>query len=315
MSHRGGAHNGRSEATDYYQSRQPVSSGQMKIDSGHLLLQHGDTRLTLDAAHGGAIREFGWRDRPIFRPTPRSAGADPFELGCFPMVPYANRIAHSRFSFGARTVQLKQNRRNEPHPLHGQGWLSPWAVIDATASSATLMFEGGGDEWPWRYRARQHLQLNQDALAVSLSIENLAQSAMPVMLGLHPYFCDPALAQLQAAVPRVWLTDSASLPVEEVATPIDWSFDSARSIAAVPLDHCFVDWDGRASLRWPDRRLGIRAMNCRYLHVYAPAGRDFFCVEPQSAPAGALNRGADEATVLGPNGRFEMRVHFEVGVA
>jgi aldose 1-epimerase len=308
-------HNGHSEATDYYRSRQPVSSGQMKIDSGHLLLQHGDTRLTLDAAHGGAIREFSWRDRPIFRPTARGAGADPFELACFPMVPYANRIAHSRFSFGVRTVQLKQNRRNEPHPLHGQGWLAPWAVIDATASSATLMFEGGGDEWPWGYRARQHLQLNQDALAVSLSIENLAQSAMPVMLGLHPYFCDPALAQLQAAVPRVWLTDSACLPVEEVATPIGWSFDRARSIGAVPLDHCFADWDGRASLLWPDRTLAIRATNCRYLHVYAPPGRDFFCVEPQSAPAGALNRGADETTVVAPNGRFEMRVHFEVGVA
>jgi aldose 1-epimerase len=287
----------------------------MKIDSGHLLLEHGDTRLTLDAAHGGAIREFGWRDRPIFRPTPQSAGADPFELGCFPMVPYANRIAHGRFRFDARAVQLRQNRRHEPHPLHGYGWLAPWTVVDATASSATLVFEGGGDEWPWRYRAGQHLQLSQDALAVNLSIENLSPSAMPVILGLHPYFCDPGLARLQAAVPRVWLTDSASLPVEEVATPIDWSFGRARSIAAVPLDQCFVDWDGRALLLWPDCRLGIRATNCRYLHVYAPPGRDFFCVEPQSAAAGALNRGAGEATVLAPGGRFEIRVHFEVGVA
>jgi aldose 1-epimerase len=287
----------------------------MKSDSAYLVLEHGDTRLILDAAHGGAIREFGWRGQPILRPTPRSAGAEPFELGCFPMVPYANRIAHGRFSFGAREVQLKRNRRDEPHPLHGQGWLSRGEVVDATASSATLMFEGGADEWPWRYRAEQHFQLHRSALAVSLSIENLAQSAMPVMLGLHPYFCDAALAQLQAGVPRVWLTDGASLPVEEVATPFDWSFDRPRSIAGVPLDHCFVDWDARALLLWPDRRLVIRATNCRYLHVYAPSGRDFFCVEPQSAAAGALNRGADEATVVAPGGRFEMSVHFDVGAA
>jgi aldose 1-epimerase len=287
----------------------------MNIDGGYLVLQHGDTRLSLDAARGGAIREFSWRDRAIFRPTPGSAGADPFDLGCFPMVPYANRIAHGQFSFGARAVQLKQNCPNEPHPLHGEGWRAPWAVVHASESSATLMFEGGGDEWPWRYRAEQQFQLRDSALAVRLSIENLAQSAMPVMLGLHPYFGDAALARLQARLPRVWLTDSACLPVEEVATPIDWSFDRARSIAAVPLDHCFVDWNASAHLLWPDRRVGIRATNCRCLHVYAPAGRDFFCVEPQSAPAGALNRGADEARVVAPGERFEMQVSFEVGAA
>jgi galactose mutarotase-like enzyme len=49
--------------------------------------------------------------------------------------------------------------------------------------------------------------------------------------------------------------------------------------------------------------------------VYAPAGRDFFCVEPQSAPAGALNRGADEATVVAPGERFEVQVSFDVGAA
>ena len=56
------------------------------------------------------------------------------------------------------------------------------------------MFEGGADEWPWRYRAEQQFQLNPSALTVSLSIENLAQSPMPAMLGLHPYFGEPGRA-------------------------------------------------------------------------------------------------------------------------
>jgi len=287
----------------------------MKIDSGHLVLQREDTQLTLDAARGGAILEFSWRDRPIFRTTPRGAGADPVALACFPMIPYANRIARGRFNFGAHAVHLKRNSEHDPHPLHGQGWRLPWAVIAATASSASLMFEGGADEWPWRYRAEQHLQLTQCALSVRLSIENLAQSAMPVMLGLHPYFCDPELAQLQASTPRVWLADNASLPIAEVATPLDWSFDRARSITAVPLDHCFADWNGGAVIRWPDRRVDIRATNCRYLHVYAPSGRDFFCVEPMSAAVGALNRDGDEATVVQPGARFAIQVSFEVGAA
>jgi aldose 1-epimerase len=288
----------------------------MKIDSGLLLLRHEDMRLTLDAARGGSILEFSWRDRAIFRPTPRSTeGTDPFALACFPMVPYANRIAHGRFNFGARAVHLKRNWAADPHPLHGQGWRSPWQVSAATASSVLLMFEGGADEWPWHYLAEQQLRLSQGALSIRLSIENLAQSPMPVMLGLHPYFCDSDQAQLQASTPRVWLADNASLPIEEVATPLDWSFERARSIAAVPLDHCFTHWNGSAVIRWPDRRVDIQATNCRYLHVYAPSGRDFFCVEPLSAAAGALNRHRSETTVVQPGARFEIEVRFAIGPA
>lgn len=285
----------------------------MNIGNGQLALEDADTKLILDAAHGGAIREFNWRDRPIFRPTPRSAGTDPLDLACFPMVPYANRIAHGRFSFGARAVRLQRNWDGDPHPLHGQGWRSPWVVVTATTSSASLMFEGGADEWPWRYRAEQHLQLSPGALSVRLSIENLAPSAMPVMLGLHPYFCDPNRAQLQASAPRVWLADRAALPIDEVVTPLEWSFEQARSIAAVPLDHCFAHWSGSAVIRWPDHWVGIQATNCHHLHVFAPAGRDFFCVEPQSAADGALNRDLDEAPAVQPGARFEILVSFTFG--
>ena len=290
-------------------------SAPVRADSAHLVLRHDDMQLILDAARGAAILEFSWRDRPIFRPTPSSLGTDPFAVACFPMVPYANRIARGRFNFGGRAVHLKRNSEADRHPLHGQGWRSPWEVFASTASSASLIFEGGADEWPWHYLAEQHLQLSHNALTTRLSIENLAQSPMPVMLGLHPYFCDPDQAQLQAETPRVWLTDNASLPTEEVATPLDWSLDRARSITAVPLDHCFTHWNGTAVIRWPDRKVHIRATNCRYLHVYAPAGRDFFCVEPLSAATGALNRNRGEATVVQPGDRFEMQVSFAVGGA
>jgi aldose 1-epimerase len=285
----------------------------MKVDGAPLVLRNEETQLTLDAARGGAIREFRWRDRAIFRPTPQTAGTDPLAMACFPMVPYANRIAHGRFNFGTRAVHLKRNWAADPHPLHGQGWRSPWQVSTATASSALLMFEGGADEWPWHYLAEQHLQLRPRALSIRLSIENLAQSPMPVMLGLHPYFCDPDQAQLQARTPSVWLTDNASLPTAEVATPLDWSFDRARLISGVPLDHCFTHWNGIAVIRWPDLRVDIRATNCRYLHVYAPSGGNFFCVEPLSAAVGAHNR--NEAAVVQPGERIEIQVNFAVEAA
>jgi aldose 1-epimerase len=287
----------------------------MKIDEGLLVLQYQQTRLTLDPSRGGAIRELSWRGQDVLRPTPADAGEDPFDTACFPMVPYVNRIAHGRFSFGGREVRLERNWTGDPHPLHGQGWRRAWDVIGESASEATLRFEGGANEWPWRYGCEQHFQVRGDGVSVELSIENLGFTPMPAMLGLHPYFPEAPRARLQARLPRVWSTDSGALPTEEARTPDDWSFEKGRAVDTVPLDHGFAGWDGVASLCWPDRTVTVRAPDCRFLHVYTPKGRDFFCIEPQSAPPGALTRNAAEATVVTPGERFAIRVDFSTGAS
>ena len=286
---------------------------QSYIDSGHLVLQHEGARLVLDPEHGGAIREYSWMGHEVLRASAQHSGDDPFELASFPLVPYANRIAHGRFAVNGHEVRLRPNRATEMHPLHGQGWRRRWQVVDATASDATLQFEGGGDEWPWRYCAEQHFRLSRERLTIRLSIENLSDSLMPAVLGLHPYFPDAAHARMRVRTARVWTTDAASLPLEEVPTPSSWSFDSERNVAAQPLDNCFGGWDGSAVLRWPGFSVTLRATNCRYLHVYVPAGSDFFCLEPQTAASGALGR-QGEAMLVQPGERFAMRMSLDPGV-
>ncbi len=255
-----------------------------------MVLRNGDTLVTVDAAHGGAIREFSWRGRAVLRPAAAPADTDPFSLACFPLVPYANRIAQGRFTFDGRDVHLRPNWDRDPHPLHGQGWRAAWSVEQASAARAVLVFSGGGDEWPWRYRAVQDLTVLADGLEVTLSVENQSPSSMPAMLGLHPYFPQAALATIEARTGTVWQSDAQALPVHEVRTPPEWSFDAPRRAAQVRLDHCFDHWDGTATVRWPDRVVKMSASGARALHVYTPAGKDFFCLEPQTAAAGALNR-------------------------
>jgi aldose 1-epimerase len=279
---------------------------------GFLELRQADTTLVLDPARGGAVREFAVRGRPVLRPTLPSAGADPLELACFPMVPYCNRIAQGRFHYAGHRVRLAPNLAGESHPLHGQGWRRAWTVIDSSDASATLRFEGGGDEWPWRYRAEQRFEIDAGGLSIELSAQNLSSEAMPLMLGLHPYFNDARHARLQAQLPRVWRTDAAALPVEDAATPTAWRYDTPRAVGALPLDHCFAGWDGEAVISWPDCTVKLHAERCDHLHVYAPAGRDFFCIEPQTAAAGALVRGGDEISAVPPGERAALRLRFDV---
>lgn len=285
----------------------------MKADEGLVVLQSQEMRLTVDPRRGGAVRELNWRGHNILRPTAAAAADDPFATACFPMVPYANRVASGCFIFDGRAVRLARNWSQDPHPLHGQGWRAPWTVTAASKSYAILRFEGGADEWPWRYCCEQRLQLLQDTLSVELSVRNLSDTRMPVMLGLHPYFPDAQHAQLRVQLPKVWLTDSEALPTREVQTPPGWDFEPARAVSAVALDHGFTAWNGIAFLRWPQYTVTVRAPDCKFLHIYTPAGRDFFCIEPQTAPPGALSRDPVEASVLAAGGRLAMRVHFSVG--
>ena len=285
----------------------------VNIDTGFLVLRHSAAQLTLDPDRGGAIREFSWNGRHVLRPTPALAGDDPFDTACFPMVPFVNRVAHGRFSFGGHTVQLERNWSGDPHPLHGAGWRARWMVLEASGAKARLRFAGGADEWPWAYRSEQSFELLPDGLSIELSVENLSDKPMPAMLGLHPYFEDGAHAQLRARLPRVWLTDGAALPIQESPTPAKWRFEPARPVKAVALDHSFSGWDGIAALRWPDRSVTLHARDCGSLHVYAPLDKDFFCVEPQTAAAGALGRNDAEAAVVAPGARFAIGMRLEVG--
>ncbi len=104
-----------------------------------MVLRNADTRITVDAAHGGALREFSWCGLDMLRPALAPDDTDPFATACFPMVPYANRVAGGRFSFEGRAVQLARNWDKDPHPLHGQGWPSAWSVDQSSTTRAALV--------------------------------------------------------------------------------------------------------------------------------------------------------------------------------
>ena len=265
-------------------------------------LEAGDWRVTVAPELGGAVLSLDWQGQPVFRPTPDGA-TDILETACFPLVPYANRIADGRFVFDGRPVRLTPLDRFAPHALHGDGWLLPWTVENQTEQRVEMTLDWPGDEavWPWPWRAHQVIELTDQGLTITLSMTNTGEAAMPAGLGLHPYFHRYADSRLTLSAQGVWITDAREIPerLAPVAEIADWS--NGLTLAEAPfVDHAYAGWTGEAVLDGGGRRVTLTAdAPARWTQVYAPIDADVLCVEPVTHRPDAHNapQGEDHGLV------------------
>lgn len=255
-------------------------------------LVSGDWELKALPHVGGAISHLTWRGRDILRPSPPNPPTAR-QTGCFPLVPFTNRIAGARFVFDGRDVILP--RRDPRHPdnaIHGDGWVSEWQVEQAGKNRLVLTYDHpAGQAWPWPYQARQIVTLGDDEAEIHLALTNSGDEIMPAGLGFHPYFpCSPE-SRIAAQVNKVWLIDDAFIPTElvEPARVFDWS-SGPRLVDAPSVDHAYAGWDRRAILTHGGLITEITASATgRWLQIFAPQGGDFCCIEPVTHVPAALN--------------------------
>lgn len=272
-----------------------------------LTLAAGAWRAALRPALGGSFSGVWYNGKPVFRAAPDGSN-DPLDMACFPLVPYANRIANGRFAFEGEAHQLPLNFGDHPHSLHGLGWQRAWEVDEADSASALLVHtHDGGAGWPWRYRAEQRVTLGEGGLTVALNLRNDDIRAMPAGLGLHPYFPRDAATRLRARAEMAWLAGPTLLP--ETAAPADhfgdWATGDGLSKPAL-VDHAHDGWDGEAVIAQPDGEIRIAAAGARAFHLYIPPGEDYFCIEPVTHLPDALNRPDFVMDVLPPGGTLRL---------
>ena len=199
----------------------------------------GQLRLELSPSVGGAISALEWtgdgRSRPILRKC-HSPLEKVLDAGCFPLVPYVNRIRGGEFHFRGRDVRLEPNMPGDPSPLHGQGWLNAWMVERADEHSAALAYRHDPDEWPWAYEARQTFALDKQGLSVTLGCINASDEPMPCGLGFHPYFPCGAQTVLDTGVESAWTIDNKVLPVAEV--PAEGRYDLSDRLISPRSSSC-----------------------------------------------------------------------------
>lgn len=259
----------------------------------------GSLECTLCPQRGGGVARLAWHGPngavDLLRPASDWAlrHGSAIDMGCFPLVPFSNRIAGGQFTFDGRRTQLPLDGDGNPHAIHGHGWRSAWTVEDASEAALRMVYRHTPGGWPWRYRATQTVVLEEDGFSLTLSLVNEDDRPMPAGIGLHPYFPKPPGTRLTARVASVWLNGPTILPAERAAVPPRWAFADGIVMDRTVLDNGFTGWDGQAALDWPTLglRLSIEAEGpFGHLIVYAPPDEDYLCVEPASHMTDAINR-------------------------
>ncbi len=270
--------------------------------SDAVILRSGPLEAVVDPAAGARITAFRYAGTDLFTPTERNY-ADPGKLGsggCYPLVPWSNRIRDGELKFGADILHLPATEPGRRHAIHGHGLRRKWHG-ESSADTATLGFDhpAGEEGWPWGYTCRQTVSVSATEMRVALSMTNQGPTAMPVGLGLHPYFPARADTRVQFATESAWPpVEDGKFPTGPAAVPA--SVDR-RNSGPIPrgLDQGFGGWDGQARIVWPDVGLALTLSApppLSHLIVFTPTDRDFFCLEPVSHAIDATNlsgRGVD----------------------
>jgi aldose 1-epimerase len=220
----------------------------------------------------------GWCD--ILRPEP-SAGAFQDQLplfGSFAMVPFANRLPAASLPFGQGRVDFPRNWPSEDIAHHGMGWAQAWTVDAVQEDSCALSAPICDVTGRLLGRAHQRFDVTAEGLDLRLSYRHLADAAMPVGLGQHPWFHTPEPDfRAEFTARGEFHMGPDHLPQHHLAV------EGARRLASKDngFNGCFSGWSGHARLLRPTARLEVCCRSdSRLLHCYVAGGLEALCLEP-----------------------------------
>lgn len=242
------------------------------------------------------------------------------------LYPWANRLARFGYKAAGRDVTLSEDDSRIPRdgnglPIHGAlPGLLCWELEDGGAPeslAAVLEWRSGEllELFPFVHEVRVGATVGPAELRITTTVTAAADGPVPVSFGYHPYTRVPAASRddwlvTLGAADRL-LLDDHSIPTGERAAidrepfrldgaSLDDAFDAAPDAAA---------FEAAAG----DVRLAVAFLaGYSYAQVFAPAGQEFICFEPMTAPTNALNSG-DGLTVVEPGGSY--RAAFRISLS
>jgi galactose mutarotase-like enzyme len=212
------------------------------------------------------------------------------------LFPICGNLPDNSYVHDGQLYQLKQ---------HGFARDLPWEVVSQSVeSAASLSIRLGSNEatrevYPFDFEVIFTYILAANKLTIQQKFVNLSDMPMPFSVGFHPYFAAGDKSKLEMYIPGSEFCDKSGKTHQFDGSfnynqdEIDIAFErlTTRSSSVKDHDQCLqitMDWDECFST----------------LVFWTLKGKDFYCLEPWSAPRNAINTG-NKLLVIPPKQHFE----------
>jgi galactose mutarotase-like enzyme len=257
-------------------------------------------RLEVVPERGGIVTQWHIQDIPIlYFDAERFSDPSQSIRGGIPILfPICGNLPDNTYRIAEQPYSLKQ---------HGFARDLPWTVSDrgvkdGPEGGAMLQLTLSSSEatrqaYPFDFELTFTYRLMGNRLFIEQRFHNKGDRPMPFSTGLHPYFqlnaTPTAKSQLQLNIPATQYTDQISQRDHAYSGSLDWS--------SPELDLAFRPISAQsASVRDLERQVQLSlSYDPLYstLVFWAVAEKNYYCLEPWSAPRNALNAGTDLLTL------------------
>jgi galactose mutarotase-like enzyme len=221
------------------------------------------------------------------------------------LAPWANRLSGLSYRRGSVRVDLVGlDLHTDGHGLPIHGTLTArnaWDVSELSTRGQVArlraVFDYSGPEllaaFPFPHRLETRIEVDGRSLLIVTSVRPTGKRPVPVSFGYHPYLRLPGSPRSQW---RLRLPRRVRIELDEHGIPTGRRAEAPAEAAPIgerTLDDLFALGHGRTlAIEAGGRRLSVRyETSYRYAQVFAPAGKNFVCLEPMTAPTNALVTG------------------------
>jgi aldose 1-epimerase len=204
-----------------------------------ITLTAGDAAATVHPDDGGRLGQIRVRDRRLLRGPDDAAHLGWGFWGCYPLLPWSNRIPGGAFEHEGHAYKVPVNW-TDGAAIHGLTAEAPWTPTDVDETTAEEIIDV--DVGPYVVRGRQRFALTPTHLDLTLEVVNNADHSVPVGLGIHPWFVAGAI-RVPAAL--AW-PGEGPLP-EGTPQPVTGDIDLRELRIPPTMDRCYTGLTGSSA--------------------------------------------------------------------
>ena len=283
-----------------------IARKQQQYETYILTDQNAQSRLEVVPERGGIITSWSLQSQDIlYLDSDRFADPNLSVRGGIPILfPICGNLPDNTYTHNGKQYTLKQ---------HGFARDLPWDVTEQITNdlvSLTLVLNSNNQTravYPFDFQLAFTYKLKGNTLEIQQRYTNHSTEPMPFSTGLHPYFFTFDKTRLEFDIPASEYQNQITKEVQPFSGSFDLSQDEIdvafRQVNANSTSATDTGREFKVTLSYSDLY--------STLVFWTVKGKDYYCLEPWSAPRNSLNTG-EHLTELAPGASCEAFVHLSV---